>query len=213
MRKLIRLGLLNLMPLVTVAVSTSHLNAQVKMGGGQAEAKPYYYEIPAAPESYNAYTVAARMVDGLGFRYFWATEGLTDEDLDYKPSESSRTPRETLGHIQGLTRVVLNAVKSEPNGARGGDRQEQTFDEMRNETLALIKEASDLLKSHKEDQMSDYAMIFQRGDSSSEYPFWNVINGPLSDALWHVGQIVVLRRVSGNPFDSKVSVLAGKRRN
>ena len=211
MRKLISKGLLSSAILFSLAIAHVDLFAQVKMG--VTEEKPYYYEIPDAPESYNAYTVAARMVDGLGFRYFWATEGLTDQDLDYRPSESSRTARETLGHIQGLTRVVLNAVKSEPNGSRGADRPEQTFEEVRNETLAQIKEASDLLRSHSDDDMSEYAMIFQRGDSSSEFPFWNVINGPLSDALWHVGQIVVLRRVSGNPFDSKVSVLAGKRRN
>ena len=35
-----------------------------------------YYQIPDYPSSYNAATVAARTIDGLGFRYYWATEGL-----------------------------------------------------------------------------------------------------------------------------------------
>ena len=104
-------------------------NSQVKMGS--SEDKPYYYEIPASPEDFNEYSVAARMVDGLGFRYFWATEGLTDEDLDFRPSESSRTARETLDHIYGLTRVVLNSVKAQPNV--NSDRKEMTFEELRNE--------------------------------------------------------------------------------
>ena len=43
-------------------------------------------------------------------------------------------------------------------------------------------------------------------------PFWNIINGPISDALWHCGQVVMLRRASGNPFNSKVNVFSGKLR-
>ena len=43
-----------------------------------------YYEIPDYPSAYNASTVVARMIDGLGFRYYWATEGLREEDLNYK---------------------------------------------------------------------------------------------------------------------------------
>src|SRR4030095_3596210 len=50
----------------------------------KSQTKPYYYTIPDTPKSFTANNVAARMVDGLGFRYFWATEGLTDKDLAYK---------------------------------------------------------------------------------------------------------------------------------
>ena len=56
-----------------------------------AQQKPYYYTIPDTPTTYTAATVAARLVDGLGFRYFWATEGLTEKDLNYKPSAEART--------------------------------------------------------------------------------------------------------------------------
>ena len=41
-----------------------------------------YYEIPDYPETYTAGSVAARMLDGLGFRYYWATEGLNEDDLN-----------------------------------------------------------------------------------------------------------------------------------
>ena len=74
-----------------------------------------YREIPDYPETYNACTVAARMVDGLGFRYYWATEGLRPEDLRYKPSHDARSADETLDHIYGLCEVVLNSVKKQPN--------------------------------------------------------------------------------------------------
>ncbi|MHC4608217.1 MAG: hypothetical protein ACYTAF_15010 [Planctomycetota bacterium] len=32
-----------------------------------------------------------------------------------------------------------------------------------------------------------------------DLPFWNLINGPISDALTHVGQINALRRQAGKP--------------
>ena len=55
-----------------------------------------YYQIPDYPESYTAGTVAARMVDGLGFRYYWATEGLNEEDLAFKPNDEARASSETI---------------------------------------------------------------------------------------------------------------------
>jgi len=61
-----------------------------------------YFQIPDYPESYSAYTVAARVIDGLGFRYYWATEGLTEKDLVYRPSEEARSMLETIDHIQNL---------------------------------------------------------------------------------------------------------------
>jgi len=61
--------------------------------------------------------------------------------------------------------------------------------------------------------LEELDMIFQRGNSKNEFPFWNLINGPISDALWHVGQVVTFRRSSGNPFPAGVSVLTGTKTN
>jgi len=36
--------------------------------------------------------------------------------------------------------------------------------------------------------------------AGKEYPLWWLINGPLSDALTHVGQIASWRRINGNPI-------------
>lgn len=170
-----------------------------------------YYQIPEYPESFTATTVTARMVDGLGFRYYWATEGLRPEDLEYKPSETGRTCLETLDHIYGLTTTLLNAVKKQPND-RATPRPKLEYPELREATLMNIKMASDILKDSAEGEMEDMDLVFKRGTSSSEFPFWNMLNGPLADAIWHTGQIVVLRRASGNPFDSRASVFQGKLR-
>ena len=167
-----------------------------------------YYEIPAYPESFTAETVAARMIDGLGFRYYWATEGLRPEDLAFQPSAGARTSEETIDHILGLTNMILNSVQQLPNGQGGGEAP-TTFAEKRQRTLENLKTASDILKGG-EGTLADYPIVFQRGENRSEMPFWNQINGPIADALWHVGQVVTFRRSSGNPFNSKVSVLSGR---
>ncbi len=172
-----------------------------------AQNKPNYYQIPAAPATYTAATVAARMVDGLGFRYFWATEGLTEKDLAFHPSEDSRTSLETLQHIDGLTFVLLNAVnKKSTTGSSGFEKL--TFDELRTKTLLQIQQASEILKQSGAN-LEDFDMIFERTNSKQEYPFWNLVNGPIADALWHVGQVVTFRRSSGNPLPEGVNVLQG----
>lgn len=171
-----------------------------------------YYQIPDYPAEYTAETVAARMVDGLGFRYFWATEGLREEDLAFKPSEGARTSSETIDHILGLTNIILNSVLKEPN-ISSTDQPKLSFDEKRKKTLENIKQTSDILKAAKPGELQDFQMVFKNGENTSEYPFWNQINGPISDAIWHVGQVVTHRRSSGNPFNSKVSVLRGRVRD
>ena len=163
-----------------------------------------YAQIPEAPETYTAGSVVSRMIDGLGFRYYWATEGLRAEDLKFKPNEEARTTEQTIDHILGLTQVILNSALGIPNGQ---PQPEMTFEEKRAKTLKNIEQASKIFI--KETDLSKFKIVFKRGDQTTEFPFWNQINGPISDALWHVGQVVSFRRSSGNPFPKGVSVLRG----
>ena len=162
-----------------------------------------YYEIPDYPENFTAGTISARMLDGLGFRYYWATEGLREEDLNYKPSDESRTSGETIDHILGLSHMIVNATLMKANG-NDGNEPEMTFEQKRERTLNNIKTAADILRTSED--VSQYKLIF----GTREVPFWNSINGPIEDAVWHCGQIVLLRRSSGNPYNSNASVFSGK---
>ena len=166
-----------------------------------------YAKIPEPSESYTAGSVVSRMLDGLGFRYYWATEGLRTEDLEYRPGGLARSTEETLDHILGLTQVIVNSALGVPNGA---PQPKMTFEEKRKKTLLNIQQASQIFI--KETDLSKFTIVFGSGDRKTEFPFWNQINGPISDALWHVGQIVSFRRSSGNPFPKGVSVLRGIRR-
>lgn len=154
-----------------------------------------YHQIPDYPEVYTAENVAARMIDGLGYRYYWATLGLKEEDLNYQPSEDSRTSSETIDHIYGLSRFILSTPRSESD-------EELTFEEKRKRTLENFQLASNLLKEGKEDNMDDYV--------PDDFPYWNLINGPIADAIYHTGQVVAFRRASGNPIHPGVRMFTGK---
>ncbi len=162
-----------------------------------------YYEIPDYPETFTAGSVAARMLDGLGFRYYWATDGLRDDDLKFKPNEEARTTAETIEHIYGLSKVIVNATLKKSNGSDNNDSN-MSFDDKRKLTLENIKTAADILRNSKD--ILQFKLIF----GEREFPFWNNINGPIEDAVWHCGQIVSFRRSSGNPYNSKANVFTGK---
>ncbi|NNE25647.1 MAG: hypothetical protein HKN09_02280 [Saprospiraceae bacterium] len=172
----------------------------------------YFKQIPDAPDTYNEFTTVARLIDGLGYRYYWGSEGLREEDLSHQPSEDSRTSREVLEHIYSLCRTISLTVQGQAI-TRSLDHQDMDFNSLRNETMAHLKMASELLRTDTVGSMEDLKIRFQRGESTTEFPFWNMINGPIADALWHTGQIVSNRRASGNPLNPNVSVLRGKTRN
>lgn len=169
-----------------------------------------YYKIPEAPASYTPGTVVSRMIDGLGFRYFWATEGLTDENLTYKPSEESRTIAETMDHLYGLSRTIVNSAKKKATDFTVAP-EELTDKEKRKKTLENFKTASELFRASE--KLEEHKVVFIRKNGKAEFPFWNQINGPIEDAVWHAGQIVMMRRAAGNPFNSKVSVFTGNVRD
>lgn len=170
-----------------------------------------YAEIPEYPETYTAGSVVSRMVDGLGFRYYWATEGLRETDLTFRPGKESRSVDETLDHILGLSRVILNSALQQPNDRSQSGEETLSFAEKRSQTLHNLRKAS--LIFLESSNLEDHPVIFKNADGESIFPFWNQINGPVADALWHCGQVVSFRRLSGNPFPPGVSVFLGNRQN
>ncbi len=170
-----------------------------------------YEKIPDYPEAYTPGTVISRMIDGLGFRYYWATEGLREQDLEFRPGQDSRSIDETLDHILGLSRVVLKSAQQGVNDPAQVSEEKLSFEEKRNLTLNNLRTASKILS--KAQNLEDYPIVFRNKDGDRSFPFWNQINGPIADAIWHTGQVVSLRRQSGNPFPSGVSVFMGIRRN
>lgn len=157
-----------------------------------------YKSIMAAPDGYSMPKVIARMVDGLGYRFYWATEGLGERDLVFGPKEEGRNIKQTMDHIYSLSLMVLQSVDA---NAKLDFAPIEDYELLRAKTLNTLQATSVKLRSMADEEMKDISF---RG-----MPLWNLINGPISDAIYHTGQIVVLRRMSGNPMNPKVNVLTG----
>ena len=167
-----------------------------------------FQSIEDTPDEMHMGNIMARMIDGLGFRYYWATEGLRPEDLQFQFSDSSRTAEETLTHLLGLSNFVATVANGSPI-VLPRDLEELSWEDMRTKTLTNLKEAREKFASSDKATFDELVIKFQRGENTSEVPFWNLLNGPLADAIYHVGQIVASRRASGNPIDPGVNVFMG----
>jgi len=168
-----------------------------------------YMSIEHTPEDYSGNSVLMRMIDGLGYRYYWGTEGLRTEDLAYEPGNDGASCEALIKHVHGLSEVIYNTVAQIPT-ERGGGATEFNFTEYRTKTLENLKSASEILRTNKELNLKDCQIKFKRGENVSASPFWNLMNGPLADAIYHTGQIVSYRRTTSNPISPLVNVFSGK---
>ena len=171
-----------------------------------------FSEIPEYPESYESGKIVKRLIDGLGYRYYWASEGLREEDLSYKPSPDARDMLSTLVHIYGLSETIVNASLNKPN-IRPSDYSTLTYEELRQGTLANLDMASKAMENMSAENVSNLQVTFKNGENERSSSYWHMINGPISDAIYHIGQIVTFRRTSGNPMNPKVNVFQGKNRS
>jgi hypothetical protein len=168
-----------------------------------------FFEIPIEPNSYEPGNLVSRLIDGLGYRYHWATDGLTIDNLEYRPCESAKTTFETLQHIYSLSETVLLVSKKKPN-VRPYQSVKMDFDEMRKLTLMNLKNARANFLNINVNQIGEHKVVFQFPEKEAVFPFWNFLNGQIMDAIYHVGQVVLMRRASGNPMNSKVRVFYGR---
>ena len=167
-----------------------------------------FSEIGDYPNEFSQSNIVSRMIEGLGYRYYWATKSLNDNDLNYKPSDDSRTTFEVIKHIHELTIMISSSFE---NKTVEFPSEQYDYKLLREKTLLNLKYIHNELKSSPD--FSKLSISFQRGDSIMSFPFWNQINGPISDALWHCGQVVMNRRASGNPLQKGVNVFIGKTSN
>lgn len=162
-----------------------------------------YNSLPEVPDTISASLVLSRMVDALGFRYRWATEGLTEKEMSFKPTEQNMNLLELLKHIYGLAKMTYRAFGGEVAKAP----VPQDWEVLRLGTLEFCGKASAKLQEMSNDALASSG--FMHRSSENPVPFWYLINGPIADALTHVGQISSWRRMAGNPQPKGVSVLWG----
>ena len=72
---------------------------------------------------------------------------------------------------------------------------------VRSDILEMLHELRTALSEMNDDELNEVTI---EGN-----PLWNLINGPVSDALTHVGQINSFRRLNGNPVP-RANVFLGR---
>lgn len=170
----------------------------------------YYKNLATPAETVNSITILSRQFQGLGFRYYWATHKLRSVDLNYRPTDESRSTFEIMEHIYGLCFTVVNTLEGHTN-IRPVKPLEMDGKQLRLQTLAIIHKAEHTLMAMNASSLETKTIIFSTSKGISTFPFMYLMNGPLLDALTHVGQILSFRRTSGNPQEAGVNVFLGKK--
>ena len=159
-----------------------------------------FEDISKTPNDLTATNTLLRMVEGLAFRYRCATENLSEENIKFKPHPTSMSIEEVNAHIFDLV--------DSTNRVFGGEKQNKdslnSFQKLRIKSLNILADLSERLK-----EMSDEDLSEIEKNTSRKLPFWYWINGPLADALTHVGQITSWRRIAGNPQLKGINVFIG----
>jgi hypothetical protein len=73
-----------------------------------------YHRIPIYPDHVSATSVLTRLLDGLGFRFYWATEGLRVEDYGFRPAKDTMSIGELVIHVWSLVNWVSSSTFNRP---------------------------------------------------------------------------------------------------
>ena len=176
-----------------------------------SQTSEYFKDISEYPTEINNGNIISRMINGLGYRYYWATEKLKEKDLIYRPSKDAYSTKETMVHIFTLSKTVYNTTLSKINERPDIDIPVD-YESIRNETLQFLEKASKNFLNLNSKELDQMKIKFNRGGTIKNFPIWNLLNGPIADAIYHTGQIVSFRRTTGNPIDSSVNVFMGSYR-
>ena len=176
-----------------------------------SQTREYFKDISEYPTEINNGNIISRMINGLGYRYYWATENLKENDLMYRPSKDAYSTKETIVHIFTLSKTVYNTTLSKINERPDTDIPND-YESIRSETLQFLEKASKNFSNLNGKELDEMKIKFNRGGTIKSFPIWNLLNGPIADAIYHTGQIVSFRRTTGNPIDSSVNVFMGSYR-
>jgi len=118
----------------------------------------------------------------LAYRAAKATRGASATFGDFKPSPTSRTPTQILAHMGDLMDWALGMAAS---------------------GKSVWADAKPLPWDEEVRRFHDRLAAFDAHLASDEEVHWSLevlFQGPIADALQHVGQLTYLRRLAGEPM-------------
>ena len=96
--------------------------------------------IEAPPTRVSGTSVLARLVDGLAFRYYWATEGLRPADYDFRPGPDSMSTPELQEHTLHLVFMIKQTVFNADERERFESDDPASLRAQALESLRLVRE-------------------------------------------------------------------------
>jgi len=131
----------------------------------------------------------------LAYRAGKAVRNAPDNFADFQGGEGLRTPGQILAHMGDLFEWALSIAKGKQAWSNSNplpwEKEMERF-------FAALKNFDDFLAS----------------GAAVEDPLENLFQGPVADALTHVGQIAILRRMAGNPVKGenyhKADIVVGR---
>jgi len=127
--------------------------------------------------------VLRHMVATVAYRGGLACVDAPDSFASFRATSTTRTPGEILAHIGDLLEGSLHLVKGE-------------MVYLTSTPLPWKEEVTRFFTAVKAFD------VYLASDAPLACPVEKLVQGPIGDALTHVGQIVMLRRMSGNPIRS-----------
>ena len=135
------------------------------------------------------------LVATLAFRGGIAITDAPDRFTEFRTGETTRTAGEILAHIGDLIQGSLHLVKGEFVYLQSSP---QLWSEDVERFFTAVKEFD----------------LYLASDAPLGQPIEKLLQGPIADALTHVGQIVMLRRLAGKPIREEsyftVEIVAGQ---
>jgi hypothetical protein len=128
----------------------------------------------------------------LAYRTQKALRGSPDDFAQFRVSPTSRTPKELVWHMTG----VIGYARTMFHGGRFAPPEVATF-------------AEEIVRFH--DTLAALSSDFADASLTARISDRQFLQGPLSDAMTHAGQLAMLRRLVGSPVPSEDFIFADVR--
>ena len=125
----------------------------------------------------------------IAYRGSKAMRGAGEDFARFRATETCRTPGELLAHLGDLMDWSLTQAQGAP---KWQPAPVLPWEEGKARFFASLKSFDDFLAS----------------DAPVQFPAEKLLQGPIADALTHIGQIAILRRIAGIPIRGENLVAA-----
>lgn len=144
------------------------------------------YDIsPTYPKKATGRILMAKMLDELGYKYYWATDSLLNDEMR-NTFNSRNLPRLLLEEVYRMSENIINY--SSENNNPGLKLEEMSFEDFRKNTLLNLKEASNILIKNTD---------------ATHFSNLNLFVKSIAISNSYCDQIISFRENIGKPFKAK----------